>query len=91
MFIKKGFYKFRFIISDSAEANLQKELSTLSKDSSISDEFILNDKETSDCRFLVGKEVVFAHKDIICERSEYFKQLFSDNRKVAGQGQDEKV
>lgn len=70
---------------------MQKELSTLSKDSSVSDELVLNDKETSDCRFLVGKEVVFAHKDIICGRSEYFKKLFSDKSKVAGQGQDEKV
>lgn len=41
---------------------------------------IVNDSKFSDCQFLLeGKQVVYAHKAIICARSDYFKAMFVEN------------
>lgn len=41
---------------------------------------IVNDSKFSDCKFLLeGKSVVYAHKAIICARSDYFKAMFVEN------------
>ncbi|XP_045211208.2 TD and POZ domain-containing protein 2-like [Mercenaria mercenaria] len=40
---------------------------------------IVNDSTFSDCQFLLeGKHTVYAHKAIICARSDYFKAMFSE-------------
>ncbi|XP_060602914.1 uncharacterized protein LOC132755993 isoform X1 [Ruditapes philippinarum] len=43
---------------------------------------IVNDERFSDCQFLLeGKKTVYAHKAIICARSDYFRAMFEDQTK----------
>ncbi|XP_053390567.1 speckle-type POZ protein-like isoform X2 [Mercenaria mercenaria] len=48
---------------------------------------MVNDSKFSDCQFLLeGKHTVYAHKVIICARSDYFRAMFSEKTKESQSG-----